>query len=154
MNTPADTAPPPPTNTAETAGQVRIRYHPHFDRPVRLGPGEEATAVRNIPNTLDVFATHFPRKPVLPGVLLLESMAALAALVCEEHDTFAPASWRLSGVRGVGFRHFIGPGDQVEIRVRRTGHRGRSADFSASARVDDRTVATARTLTMTTGEAT
>ncbi|MEU6766173.1 hydroxymyristoyl-ACP dehydratase [Streptomyces sp. NPDC046853] len=122
-----------------------------FDRLVRLRPGEEATAVRNIPNTLDVFATHFPRKPVLPGVLLLETMAALAAEVCQGPP---PAAWRLSGVRGAGFRHFIGPGDQVVIHVRVTGHRERSVDFSASARVDDRTVATARTLTMTPGDQT
>ncbi|MFJ9583193.1 3-hydroxyacyl-ACP dehydratase FabZ family protein [Streptomyces acidicola] len=134
-----------------TTAAARVRAHPGFDRVVRLRPGEEATAVRGIPNTLAVFATHFPRKPILPGVLLLESMGALAAAVCEASSS---PSWRLSGVRGVRFRHFVGPGDQVEIHVRVTGHRERSVDFSASARVGDRTVATARTLTMTLGEAT
>lgn len=144
------TAPAAVPTTEQHHGRHEIRHHPEFDGAVRVRPGEEATAVRNIPNTLAVFATHFPRKPVLPGVLLLESMGVLAATVCEGPTS---TGWLLSGVRGVRFRHFVGPGDQVEIHVRVTGRHERSVDLSASARVGDRTVATARTLTMTLGEA-
>ncbi|WP_035923299.1 3-hydroxyacyl-ACP dehydratase FabZ family protein [Frankia sp. QA3] len=119
---------------------------PGFDRVVELVPGERAVAIRNIPATLPVFATHFARFPVLPGVLLLESMADLAkAALGDGH-------WRLRTVRGVRFRHFVGPGDQVEIRVEVTGRTDQTAQVRATARVEERVVATARGLALVAAE--
>jgi 3-hydroxyacyl-[acyl-carrier-protein] dehydratase len=119
-----------------------------FDRVLEFEPGSHAVAVRNVPGTHAWFATHFPRRPVLPGVLLLEDLARLAALVCG-HGT---QDWRLSGVHTMRFRHFVGPGDQVELRVRVTGAGDGSRDVRAEARVEGRTVATARRLTLTRRE--
>ncbi|MEV0910319.1 3-hydroxyacyl-ACP dehydratase FabZ family protein [Streptomyces hokutonensis] len=120
-----------------------------FDRMLEFEPGRHAVAVRNIPGTHPWFATHFPRRPVLPGVLLLEDLAELAALVCADGSR----DWRLSGVRTLRFRHFVGPGDQVELRIRLTGRTADSAEVRAEARVEGRTVATARRLTLTRREA-
>ncbi|MGW2522775.1 3-hydroxyacyl-ACP dehydratase FabZ family protein [Streptomyces sp. NPDC001617] len=120
-----------------------------FDRVLEFEPGSHAVAVRNVPGTHAWFATHFPRRPVLPGVLLLEDLAQLAALVCDEGSR----NWRLSGVRTMRFRHFVGPGDQVELTVRVTGGSADSREVRAEARVDGRTVATARRLTLTRREA-
>lgn len=78
---------------------------PVFDRIEELVPGDRAVAVRNIPNTLTFFDTHFPRHPILPGVLLLESMAALAKAAAG-----GERAWRLESVRAVRFKHFVGPG--------------------------------------------
>jgi 3-hydroxyacyl-[acyl-carrier-protein] dehydratase len=115
---------------------------PWFDRTLEFEPGVRAVALRNIPGTLSFFATHFPRLPVLPGVVLLESMAALAGA------TAGVPYPTLRSVKGVRFRRFILPGDQVAIMVELTAGTAASGDWRAEARVDGRLVATVRALTL------
>ena len=86
-----------------------------LDRIVSVEPGESATALRNVPNTLAIFDTHFPRFPVLPGVLILGSLGALAGELLEA-ETGRP--WRLAGADRVAFRHFVQPGDQLQLTVK------------------------------------
>jgi 3-hydroxyacyl-[acyl-carrier-protein] dehydratase len=117
------------------------RWLAHWDRLVRLEPGHEVVAVRNIPMTLAVFDSHFPRFPVLPGVVLLAGVAGLAELVLG-------GRWRLDGVSGLRFRHFVRPGDQVEIAVRVLG----AGECAATVSAGGRTVATARRLRLTRAE--
>jgi 3-hydroxyacyl-[acyl-carrier-protein] dehydratase len=112
------------------------------DRLLRLEPGVEAVAVRNVPATLSIFDSHFPRLPVLPGVLLLESMAATAGLMLREPG----GCWRLAGVDVVRFRHFVRPGDQAVIAASLLGRAGDRADCGVTVSVEGRTVATARRL--------
>ncbi|MFF4550832.1 3-hydroxyacyl-ACP dehydratase FabZ family protein [Streptomyces sp. NPDC001435] len=132
-------------STTRTAGTSAVA--PAFDRIVELEPGRRAVAVRNIPNTLPYFDHHFPRFPILPGVLLLESMAALAkAAVGGER------AWRLASVRGVRFKHFVGPGDQVHITAEVTGGSQQTTEVRATARVGDRVVATARSLALVSAD--
>lgn len=144
--------------TSPTLGSARaggplsaaVPGHAHgFDRVLEFAPGSHAVALRNIPGTHAWFSTHFPRRPVLPGVLLLQDMAELACLVCGDDLRH----WRLSSVRTVRFRHFVGPGDQVELTVHVTGRTAGSCDVRAEARVEGRTVATARRLVLTPREA-
>ena len=116
-----------------------------FDRLVSLEPGSSATAIRNVPNTLAIFDSHFPRFPVLPGVLILGTMGSLAARLLEE-DT--RRSWRLAGANQVGFRHFVQPGDQLEITVDLKERGDGEAVLSAEARVEGRVVTRARKLRM------
>jgi 3-hydroxyacyl-[acyl-carrier-protein] dehydratase len=113
-----------------------------FDRLLELVPGQRAVAVRNVPGTLTFFDAHFPRHPVLPGVLLLESMAAVAREAAQDRGL------RLAQVRGVRFKHFIGPGDQVQITAEVTGRTQQATEVRATARVEGRVVATARALTL------
>ncbi|MEU6071334.1 MULTISPECIES: 3-hydroxyacyl-ACP dehydratase FabZ family protein [Streptomyces] len=130
-----------------TTQTVTDAVAPAFDRIVELEPGRRAVAVRNIPNTLPCFDHHFPRFPILPGVLLLESMAALAkAAVGGER------AWRLASVRGVRFKHFVGPGDQVHITADVTGGTQQTTEVRATARVGDRVVATARSLALVSAD--
>ena len=114
-----------------------------LDRLLEREPGRRAVAVRNVPATLPVFDHHFPRHPVLPGVLLLESMAALARTTIA-HD----GHWRLVSARGVRFKHFVAPGDQVHISVDVTTTTKDTTEVRAAARVADRVVATARALVL------
>ncbi|MET9697398.1 hydroxymyristoyl-ACP dehydratase [Streptomyces sp. NPDC006529] len=120
---------------------------PGFDRLEELVPGERGVGVRNVPATLPAFDHHFPRHPILPGVLLLESMATLAKAVAG-----GAADWRLGGVRGVRFKHFVGPGDQVRITVEVIGRTEHSTDVRATAEVEGRVVAAARVLTLVSAE--
>lgn len=118
-----------------------------FDRLVELVPGERAVAVRNVPATLPVFDHHFPRHPVLPGVLLLESMAELAKAVAS-----GATPWCLASVSGVRFKHFVGPGDQVELTAEVTQRTQDQTDVRATARVEGRVVAAARVLALVSAE--
>ncbi|WNI27229.1 hydroxymyristoyl-ACP dehydratase [Streptomyces sp. ITFR-16] len=126
-----------------TTGPEATATAPVFDRIEELVPGDRAVAVRNVPNTLTFFDTHFPRHPILPGVLLLESMAALAKAAAG-----GERAWRLASVRAVRFKHFVGPGDQVRITVEVTKSTEQTTEVRATAKVGDRVVATARTLTL------
>ncbi|MFD9513503.1 3-hydroxyacyl-ACP dehydratase FabZ family protein [Streptomyces mirabilis] len=119
-----------------------------FDRLLEAVVGERAAAVRNVPATLTCFTDHFPRHPVLPGVLLLESMAALARTAA------GPGTWRLAAVRGVRFKHFVGPGDQVHLTVEVTAHGPHRTECRATARAGGRVVATARVLALVSDETT
>jgi 3-hydroxyacyl-[acyl-carrier-protein] dehydratase len=114
-----------------------------LDRIVSLEVGKSATALRNVPNTLSIFDSHFPRFPVLPGVLILGSLGALASELLER-ETGRP--WRLAGAERVGFRHFVGPGDQLELTVTLKQRSDTEALLSGEASVDGRVVTRARKL--------
>jgi 3-hydroxyacyl-[acyl-carrier-protein] dehydratase len=116
-----------------------------LDRIVSVDAGKDARAIRNVPNTLAIFDSHFPRFPVLPGVLILGSIGALAAHLLEK-DT--GRGWRLAGAGNVGFRHFVQPGDQMEITVQVKERGDDEALLSGEARVDGKVVTRARQLRM------
>jgi 3-hydroxyacyl-[acyl-carrier-protein] dehydratase len=114
-----------------------------FDRLVAIDRDRGAPAIRNVPMTLDVFDTHFPLFPVLPGVLVLGSLAALGALLLREAtDT----SWRLTGVERIRCRRFVRPGDRLELVVESLDRSRRSAALKGSALVSRRAVMTVGTL--------
>ncbi|MFE3059463.1 3-hydroxyacyl-ACP dehydratase FabZ family protein [Nocardia sp. NPDC059239] len=85
-----------------------------LDRIVELEPGRTAAAVRNVPSTLPLFDSHFPRFPVLPGVLILGSLGVLAGLLVSET---VGGSWQLTAARTVRYRHFVRPGDRMQLHV-------------------------------------
>lgn len=116
-----------------------------LDRILHLEPGESATAVRNVPHTLAIFDSHFPRRPVLPGVLALGSLGLLAGLLLEK-QTGRP--WHLVGAERVRYRHFVQPGDQMELTVELQRLDGDSAVLRGTVTVDGRAVTTARALRM------
>ena len=114
-----------------------------IDRVVSVEPGASATAIRNVPNTLAIFDSHFPRFPVLPGVLILGSLGALAGLLLAE-ETGRP--WRLAAAERVGFRHFVQPGDQMELTVQLKDRSEAEATLSGEVKVDGKVVTRARKL--------
>jgi len=114
-----------------------------LDRMLRLERGVGATAVRNLPQTLAVFETHFPRFPVLPGVLLLSSLADLGCLLLREETG---TDWRLASLGQARFRRYARPGDQLEIAVDHVPDQGGDATLSGSIRVDGHLIAGVRRL--------
>jgi len=129
----------------EKAPAVTASRWTTLDRILEVDPEKGARALRNVPNTLAIFDSHFPRFPVLPGVLMLGSLAALAGHLLQQK---VGGSWRLARAEQVRFRHFVQPGDQIALSVELKEFSSTAAVFTASARVDDRVVATARRLRM------
>ncbi|MFB8004666.1 3-hydroxyacyl-ACP dehydratase FabZ family protein [Nocardia sp. NPDC056000] len=121
-------------------------WEPILDGVLLVEPGQRAVTVRNIPATLAIFDSHFPRFPVLPGVLLLDSMIETAKYVVGEPG---PA-WQASEAGVVRFRHFVQPGDRVIIEATLTTAPG---TFKVQAKVGDRVVATCRSLRLSPVEA-
>ena len=121
------------------------------DRVTALEAGVRATGIRNVPSTLAIFDSHFPRFPVLPGVLILGSLGLLASLLLAEDTS---ASWRLAGAETVRYRHFVQPGDQMDLTVELKERGSSAAICSGTVRVDGKPVTTVRKLHMTcfTGE--
>lgn len=86
-----------------------------LDRIRAVEPGRRADAVLNVPSTLAIFDSHFPRLPVLPGVIIIGSLAKLAEVLLRESTQLG--GWRLAEAEKVSFRHFVRPGDVMELTV-------------------------------------
>jgi len=92
-----------------------------IDRITCWEPGKHATVTKNVALSDDFFDDHFPQKPIMPGVLILEGMAQLAGLLLEEtlrrsHGRSAKAL--MSIVEKAKFRNPVYPGDRLEYHVK------------------------------------
>ncbi|SDB45134.1 3-hydroxyacyl-ACP dehydratase FabZ [Belnapia rosea] len=149
---------------AETAGPVGedgrveafdiaqiMRAIPHrypfllVDRIVEVRKNVSCVGIKNVTINENFFQGHFPEHPVMPGVLIVESMAQTAAVLVVE--TLGPeARGKLvyfMSVEGAKFRKPVGPGDQLRIHVRKDRQRGNIWKFAAEAKVDGKVVAEA-----------
>lgn len=140
----AGTTPAGATRTNLSHDEVR-QILPHrwpmllLDRVEKVEPGVSGTAVKNVAGTELWFQGHFPGEAVLPGIVVIETMAQLAGVV------FALAGAGkisyLAGVRSMRFRRPIVPGDQLVLTAERTaGGRG-FGEYKVTARVDGQVAA-------------
>lgn len=88
-----------------------------IDKVIDLVPGESAVAIRNVTNNEAVFQGHFPGNPVLPGVLLVESLAQTGAVALLSADRFKGQTAYFGGIKNAKFRKIVKPGDQVKLEV-------------------------------------
>src|ERR1700756_1882713 len=116
-----------------------------LDRVVDVVLDHSAVGVKNVTANESFFAGHFPNHPVMPGVLIIESMAQTAAVLVVE--TLGPeAAGKVvyfMSIEGAKFRRPVVPGDQLRIHVSKERNRGNVWKFSAVARVDGVSVAEA-----------
>ena len=116
-----------------------------IDRVVDIVPGAKATGVKNVTINEPYFAGHFPERPVMPGVLIIEAMAQTAA-VFVVHTLGAESEGKLvyfMSVDGARFRKPVEPGDQLHVEVTKQRSRGNVWKFSGKATVDGKLVAEA-----------
>ena len=108
-------------------------------------PGVSANATLTVPESAPFFRDHFPRRPVFPATLLLDAHIRFALELAAE-ATFWPAGTKPSPSRmtHVKMRSFIPPGAVLEIGAELGAPSGSAATIRLSARMDDKTVATAR----------
>lgn len=115
------------------------------DRLIELVPGESAVALKNVTLNEPQFQGHFPRAPVMPGVLIIESMAQTSALLVVEtlgQETEGKLVYFMS-IDGARFRKPVEPGDTMMIHVRKKRRRGSVWKLACEARVDGVLVAQA-----------
>lgn len=116
-----------------------------IDRVVGIVPDLKATGVKNVTINEPYFAGHFPERPVMPGVLIIEAMAQTAA-VFVVHTLGTEAEGKLvyfMSVDGARFRKPVEPGDRLSVEVTKLRSRGNVWKFSGEAKVADKLVAEA-----------
>jgi 3-hydroxyacyl-[acyl-carrier-protein] dehydratase len=121
------------------------------DRVLEHTPKQRIVALKNVTVNEDFFNGHFPAKPVMPGVLIIESMAQTAGLIMlseEEHKGKIPY---FTGIDKARFRKTIVPGDQIIIEVNVLRLKGNVGRVKAVARVDNQ-IATEAELMFVMGE--
>lgn len=100
------------------------------DRIEELEPGIRAVGIKNVTHNEPFFQGHFPRYPVMPGVLIVEAMAQVGAVGVMSKEEYRGKLALFAGIDGVRFRRQVVPGDvlwmEVEVeRLRSKMGRGR-----------------------------
>jgi UDP-N-acetylglucosamine acyltransferase len=112
------------------------------DAVTRHDPGERIVAVKNVTVGEEFFQGHFPGAPLMPGVLMIESLTQVATLLLAGTDPDTRRTW-LRGVDNAKFRRQVVPGDRLQLEVRLARRRGPIVRVAAVATVDGQTVAEA-----------
>ena len=126
-----------------------MRVLPHrypfllVDRVIERDPGRSVVALKNVSCNEPFFAGHWPGRPIMPGVLILEALAQAAGLMFD--DRVEPKRVALiASIDGAKIRRPVVPGDQLRLEVQATRSRTRSFDVRGVARVGGKVVAEAR----------
>lgn len=125
-----------------------------IDKVLSYEPGVTLTAIKNVTFNEPFFQGHFPGKPVMPGVLIIEAMAQATGLLgCISIDSKRAddSLYYLVAVDNARFRRPVVPGDQLVIEVVFERARRGIWCFKVTARVEDETVASADLMTTKKG---
>ncbi len=98
-----------------------------IDRITELVPGERITAVKSLSLAEEYLADHFPRFPVMPGVLMIEALVQASAWLVRATQDFAHSMVLLSEAKNVTYKSFVSPGQVFEMAVE-----AREIGFAAS----------------------
>ena len=147
------------TATGQVSDQEKItiefdeimRLIPHrfpmllVEKIIDVVPGESATGIKNVSINEWYFQGHFPKKPVMPGVLIIEAMAQTAAAMAM-HYLGTQDQEKLvyfMGIDEAKFRKMVGPGDVLHLVVKKHQQRGPVWRFKGEAYVNGELVAEA-----------
>ena len=116
------------------------------DKVLECKPGESLTALKNVTINEPFFPGHFPQRPVMPGVLILEAMAQATGLLAFASLGAAPAKdeiYYFVGIDKARFREPVEPGDQLIFKVKVLASKRGIWKFAGVAEVDGRVAAEA-----------
>lgn len=116
------------------------------DRVIDYETDDYLVAVKNVTFNEPFFVGHFPARPVMPGVLIVEALAQATALLAMEsrpEEVGKKALYYFVGIDKARFKRTVEPGDQLTLDVRLKKVRRGIWLFSGEARVEDQIVATA-----------
>jgi len=113
---------PPGVEAAVLTSEQILNLLPHrypfalVDRVVAHEPGRMAVAIKNVSYNEPHFQGHFPGRPLMPGVLIVEAMAQVGGLIVTQMPDLPKGLFVFAGIDGVRFRRPVVPGDQLRIR--------------------------------------
>jgi len=113
----ASTDPPSAVLNAEQIMGLLPHRYPFalVDRVLEHVPGERAVAIKNVTLNEPQFQGHFPDRPLMPGVLIVEAMAQVGGLIVTQMPDLPQGLFVFAGIDGVRFRRPVVPGDQLRI---------------------------------------
>ncbi len=134
-------------NSAELEDIKRMIPHRYpfllIDKVEKIIKGKSATGIKNVTSNEPHFLGHFPKKPIMPGVLIVESMAQTAAILVSktiniiDHNNLV---YFLS-IENAKFRKLVQPGDILRLNVSVIRNRKNTWKFSGKAMVETNLVA-------------
>jgi 3-hydroxyacyl-[acyl-carrier-protein] dehydratase len=138
-----------PQKTVFTIEEIR-ELLPHrypfalVDRIIDYVPGKSAVGLKNVTINEPFFAGHIPALPLMPGVLIVESMAQVGGVILTQLPGMKGKFFAFAGIDKTRFRRPVVPGDQLIMTVELLSFKmNRIAKMQGSARVDDQLVAEA-----------
>ena len=132
-----------------------LQYLPHrypfllLDRVLSFTPGQTLTALKNITYNEPFFPGHFPQRPIMPGVLILEALAQATGVLAFKTAQELPdanSMYYLVGIDKARFKQPVQPGDQLILQVSLERMRRDVGRFLGEASVEGKVVATAELL--------
>ncbi|NJN45201.1 MAG: 3-hydroxyacyl-ACP dehydratase FabZ [Candidatus Competibacteraceae bacterium] len=129
-----------------------LRYLPHrypfllIDRVLRIEPGRALTGLKNVSFNEPFFQGHFPQRPIMPGVLILEALAQATGILAFKSEGSLPdrqSMYYLVGIDSARFKRPVEPGDQLMLHVTLSRIKRGIGKFTGEARVNDQIVASA-----------
>jgi 3-hydroxyacyl-[acyl-carrier-protein] dehydratase len=115
-----------------------------IDRMVEHVPGRIARALKNVTVNEPFFQGHFPDYPVMPGVLVIEALVQLSAILARDHGL----ALDLSGIAGARFKRQVSPGDQLLLEARMDPVHDGKGGFAVQASIAGELAAEAQLLTV------
>jgi 3-hydroxyacyl-[acyl-carrier-protein] dehydratase len=116
------------------------------DRVVELERGKFLRALKNVTMNEPFFVGHFPHRPVMPGVMILEALAQAAAILAFDNIDVRPDNktvFYFAGIDRARFKRPVEPGDQLMLHVTLDRIKSGIVKFTTDARVGDAVVAEA-----------
>jgi 3-hydroxyacyl-[acyl-carrier-protein] dehydratase len=120
---------------------MRFRF---IDRITQLVPGQRIEAVKQLRATERYLDDHFPRFPIMPGVLMLETMYQAAMWLVRKTEDFAHSVVTLKEARNVKFSGFVKPGQELLVTAEIKKQDGNRTTLVTQGTVDGRPAASAR----------
>ncbi|WP_212716608.1 MULTISPECIES: 3-hydroxyacyl-ACP dehydratase FabZ [unclassified Synechocystis] len=111
------------------------------DRIIDFQPGKSAVGLKNVTINEPFFPGHIPDRPIMPGVLIVESMAQVGGVILTQLPGMRGKFFAFAGIDGVRFRRPVVPGDQLIMTVELQSFKmQRIAKMQGEARVDGQLV--------------
>ena len=113
------------------------------DKILELEEDKRAVGIKNVTINDNFFAGHFPGRPIMPGVLIVEAMAQVAGvLMLHKSENYGKIAYFMS-INNVKFRRTVVPGDQIRLEVEVTKLKSKTGQVHTKALVADKVVAEA-----------
>ena len=125
-------------SSEEILGLLPHRYpFALVDKVIEHVPGKKAIALKNVTINEPQFQGHFPERPLMPGVLIVESMAQVGGIIVSQMPELPKGLFVFAGINNVKFRKPVVPGDQLVITCELLSiKRQRFGKFKGEAHVD------------------
>ncbi|MFO0589398.1 MAG: 3-hydroxyacyl-ACP dehydratase FabZ [Polyangiaceae bacterium] len=108
------------------------------DRVTEIVAGKNIRGYKNVTYNEPWFPGHFPQRPIMPGVMILESLAQISGILAHASDPFDPTTNLMFfiGIDKMKFRHTVIPGDRLDLYAEVAHHRSNMWKMRAEATVN------------------